>query len=155
MPYVCALGPLLAPIYNDASGATWRTISPSQKEHITISYRTEPFDDTTPLELWPDNIAVKVLGQALFGENNDIPVYEVCFVDDDLNTMLHRFHDRTELRSPNEYSPPHYRPHITAKHLTERLETGTLLWVSRIFVKKVGSDEPPVYERQLNPTMMG
>lgn len=150
MAYVCALGPFLKPYY-EGGIMIMRSITPTNKEHLTVSYRDAPFEDIEALEYWQDNIEVEVTGEDMFGEKNDIPVYRVRFVDDRVAEKVRRFHDFTEYRK--EFKPAHYQPHITRKHLVDQLAVGEHLWAARIFIKRVGSDDVPVYERSLNPIL--
>ena len=150
MAFVCGIGPMMSwQGRDDGNPPVLGPISENGKDHITISFReNSPFDNTDELEYWPDHIEVEVVGEDMFGDNNDIPVYRVRFVGIELAGILTRFHHQTEYRTPgNEIEG--YSPHITQKHLSGPLTIGTRLMASRIFIKKVGTDDSPLYERHL------
>ena len=161
MPYVCGVGPFLLQARDDGP-LTLHPISQNKKDHISVAFRDIPFNlnKTDELEYWPLRIEVEVVGEDMFGDANDIPVYLVKFVDSEVKDRLYHYHDLVEFRTPTQYlhynGPPAplarpFRPHITRKHLTGPLQVGARLLASRIFIKKVDYDGPPLYERQLNP----
>ena len=148
MPYICGLGPflLIDPNASDNRLHGFAPISDNGKEHVTISFRETEFDDTDFIEHLTSLICVSVTGEALFGPNEDIPVYTVEF-DDYCRSALLSVHDLTEQRSMLDFVPTAYNPHITRKHLNRDLSPGTQLFAQRVFIKEVGSEKPPLYER--------
>lgn len=124
-------------------------ISDSGKDHVTISYSIAPFGvEIDELEYWPTDIEIEIVGRTMFGEDENIPVYLVSFVDGAVDTMIRKFNDQTEDRTGETMVPLSYRPHITAKHVGEALSTGQRLTATRIFIKEVGSEQIR-YERNL------
>lgn len=150
MPYFCGIGPLLQPHY-EGGLLSMRSISDTGKDHITISYRITPFEETDTLAYWPNRIEVEVMHETMLGAHEDIPAYLVRFVDEKVAEEMHKFRLHTEIRQPDEFHPPYFTPHITRKHLNGPLAPGDRLWAACIFIKQVGVDVAPLYERKLTP----
>lgn len=141
MPYICALGPFRT--RREVDGVeTVLMISDSGKDHVTISYSIAPFGvEVDELEYWPNDVEIEVIGRTMFGEDENIPVYLVKFVDSTVDMTIKKFHDKTEDRTGETMVPSSYRPHITAKHVGEALSIGQRLTATRVFIKEVGDGQ--------------
>lgn len=153
MSYYVAFGPFEVQLPN---ATIWRSVCTPEMEkaHITIAFNDFEIPDVEELQRWPDEITFQVVGEDMFGENHDIPVYLIDVVGLVTKDKIEQYHKVNNRRKDGSFSLL-LNLHLTRKHLTLPegapwiLPTGTLLRAVAIFVKKVGVDEAPVYYRPL------
>lgn len=124
------------------------SISTQGKDHITIAYSEKLFRDIDALSSMPQSVEFRVTGSAMFGEKNDVPVYTVEFMQEVPKKLAESYRARYQ----NSQMHDTYRPHISKKHVTAKLEPGDLLLATRVFIAEAGekkSDDVPIYEFRL------
>jgi len=117
---------------------------------MTIAYRDEAFPDIAPLNSLSNALELRVVGEDMFGEHHDTPVYLVEFADPREFDKVQSYRARYQKTPPGEYAPSTFRPHITKKHVQTPLGVGDTLLASRVFIQEAGeAGISPLYEFQL------
>jgi len=145
MPYFAALGPFVK--FDDE----FTPISYSGKDHLTIAFRETIFNSIEELAEISKFVRVTIIGNAMFGEHNDTPVFLVAFSDSRDKHLIETFREKHQQAREGEFQPAFYRPHITKKHVDLQLQVGDELLAKRVFIQEAGEHKQstPLWETPL------